>query len=87
MFSIWRMINKVLEDRDVVIPKYIDNKIDPLNSLLEQAYGVRSEIETWAEKNGMDTSDTDWYENVMDESSTVSGICKEGLYEYYANKN
>ena len=50
MFSTWRMINKVLEDRDVVIPKYIDKKIDRLNSLLEQAYGVRSEIETWAKK-------------------------------------
>lgn len=35
----------------------------------------------------MDTSDTDWYENVIDESSAVSGICKEGLCEYYENKN
>lgn len=44
MFFTWRMINKILEDRDVVIPKYIDKKIDRLNSLLEQAYVLESEI-------------------------------------------
>ena len=70
----------------MMIPRYIDKKIDRLDSLLEQAYGLRLEIETWAEKKGMDTSDTDWYENVIDVSSAVSGICKEGLHEYYVDR-
>lgn len=71
----------------MIIPRYIDKKIDRLNSLLDQAYRVKSEIETWAEKKGINTSDTDWYENVIDESSAVIGISKEGLYEHYENKN
>ena len=50
MFFTWHMINKILEDGDVVISKYTDKKIDRLNSLLERAYNIRSGIETWAEK-------------------------------------
>ena len=40
---IWRIGNGM-------IPRYIDKKIDRLDSLLEQAYVLKSEIETWAEK-------------------------------------
>ena len=65
-----------------IIPKYIDKKVEKLNSLLGQAYSLKSEIEHWAENKGANTSDAEWYESVVDESSAVSGICKEALFEY-----
>lgn len=68
-----------------IIPKYIDEKVDKLNALLEQAYKLKSEIENWAERKGADTSDTDWHESVVDECSAVNGICKEALVEYLEN--
>lgn len=68
-----------------IIPKYIDKKVEKLNSLLEQAYSLKSEIEHWAESKGSDTSGMEWYESVVDESSAVSGICKEALFEYMKN--
>lgn len=65
-----------------MIPKHINKKIDRLNALLEQAYTIKSEITTWTEKKGGDTTDMEWYENVIDECSAVNGICKESFYKY-----
>lgn len=70
-----------------MIPKYIDKKVDRLNSLLEQAYLLKAEIENWAESKGIDTYDEEWGKNVVDESSAVNGICKESLHEYIENKS
>lgn len=68
-----------------MIPKYIDKKVDRLNELLRQAYFIKKEIECYAENKGIDTSDMEWYESVIDDSSSVSGICKEALHEYIEN--
>ncbi|MFG6344641.1 MAG: hypothetical protein K1W35_12945 [Lachnospiraceae bacterium] len=65
-----------------MIPKYIDKKIDRLNSMLDQAYLLKAEIEDWVESKGIDTYDTEWHKHVIDESSAVNGICKESLHEY-----
>ena len=65
-----------------MIPKYIEKKIDKLNALLEQAHDIKIEIEKWAENNGVDTSDSEWYENVVNDCDSVSGISKDGLLEY-----
>lgn len=65
-----------------MIPKYIDKKIDKLNLLLEQAYSIKSDIERWAESKGIDTTDMDWHESVIDDTSSVSGICKETFHDY-----
>lgn len=65
-----------------MIPKYINKKIDRLEALLEQAFELKSEIERWAEKKGIDTSSNEWYEKVVDDSMGVNGICKEYLIEY-----
>lgn len=64
-----------------MIPKYIEHKIDRLNKLLENAYTLKNEIEKWAESKGIDTSDQEWYNNVVDDCSSVSGIYKDGLEE------
>ena len=64
-----------------MIPKYIEHKIERLNKLLENAYTLKNEIEKWAESKGIDTSDQDWYNNVVDDCSSVSGIYKDGLEE------
>lgn len=64
-----------------MIPKYIDKKIDRLESLLEQAFELKSEIERWAEKKGIDTYSNEWYDKVIDDSMGVNGICKESLIE------
>lgn len=68
-----------------MIPKYIDKKVDRLSELLSHAYSLKMEIENWAESKGIDTSDMEWHENVIDDSSAVSGICKESLREYMEN--
>jgi hypothetical protein len=67
------------------IPKYIEEKIDRLELLLEQAYKLKTEIERWAEKKGIDTSSDEWYDNVIDDVSGVNGIYKEELYELLEN--
>lgn len=64
-----------------MIPKYIEQKIDRLNKLLGNAYTLKNEIEKWAENKGIDTSDQEWYNNVVDGCSSVSGIYKDGLEE------
>jgi cytidylate kinase len=74
-------------ERINMIPKYIDKKIDRLESLLEQAFELKSEIERWAEKKGIDTSDVEWYNNVVNDSIAVNGICKESLIEYLENND
>lgn len=68
-----------------MIPKYIDKKIDRLEELLEQAYELKSEIEKWAEKKGINTLDMEWYDNVVNNSIGVNGICKESLIKYLEN--
>lgn len=68
-----------------MIPKYIEKKIDKLNTLLEQAYTIRTELSTWVEKKGGDTTSPEWYKNVVDECSAVNGICKESFYDYIEN--
>lgn len=68
-----------------MIPKYILNKIDRLNSLLGQAYTLKCEIEKWAESKGVDTSGMSYHTDVIDESSEVMGISKEAFYEYLEN--
>lgn len=55
--------------------------------LLEQAFELKSEIERWAEKKGIDTSDVEWYNNVVNDSIAVNGICKESLIEYIENND
>lgn len=70
-----------------MIPKYISKKIDKLEALLEQAFELKSEIERWAEKKGIDTSSNEWYDKVVDDSMGVNGICKESLLEYLENNN
>lgn len=67
------------------IPKYIEEKIDRLELLLEQAYKLKTEIERWSEKKGIDTSSDEWYDNVIDDVSGVNGIYKEELYELLEN--
>lgn len=64
-----------------MIPKCIEQKIDHLNRLLENAYTLKNEIEKWAESKGIDTSDQEWYDNVVDDCAAVSGIYKDGLEE------
>lgn len=68
-----------------MVPKHIDKKIDRLNTLLERAYTIKSEITSWIEKQGGDTADMEWCENVIDECSTMNGICKDSFYEYIQN--
>lgn len=68
-----------------MLPKYIENKIDHLNKMLERAYKLKTEIEDWAETKGIDTSSNEWYKNVVDECSTVNGIYKEELEEILCN--
>lgn len=65
-----------------MIPKYIDKKVDKLCLLLQQAHTLKTEIEQWAESKGADVYSEEWFENVIDESSAVNGICKESLHEY-----
>lgn len=65
-----------------MIPKYISQKIDRLNKILEEAYKLKIDIEKWAEKKGIDTSNTEWYDTAIDDSSMVCGISKEGIEEY-----
>lgn len=62
-----------------MLPKYIENKIDQLNKALEKAYSLKAQIEKWAEKKNIDTTSNEWYENVVNDCSAVSGISKEGL--------
>lgn len=68
-----------------MIPKYISKKIDKLEALLNQAFELKSEIERWAEKKGIDTSSNEWYEKVVDDVSGVNGIYKDGLDELIEN--
>ena len=56
------------------IPKYINKKIDRINSLIEQAIALRDEVEQWAENNGADILSTDWYEIVRDDITCATGI-------------
>lgn len=69
-----------------MLPKYIEHKIDQLNKLLERAYKLKSEIERYAEGKGIDTSSNEWYKNVVDDCSSVSGIFKDGLEEILNNR-
>lgn len=62
-----------------MLPKYIESKIDQLDRVLENAYRLKKQIEKWAEKKNIDTTSNDWYENVINDCSAVSGISKEGL--------
>ena len=64
-----------------MIPKYIEQKINRLNKLLGNAYTLKNEINEWAESKNIDTSSNEYYENVIDDCSSVSGIYKEGLEE------
>ena len=63
------------------LPKYIEQKCDKLNKLLESADQLKNEIEKWAESKGIDTCGNDWYREVIDDCSTVSGIYKDGLLD------
>ena len=67
------------------IPKYINKKIDRVNSLIEQAITLRDEIEQWAEKNGAETLSTDWYEIVRDDLTCATGISADGMEKYFNN--
>lgn len=67
------------------MPKYIENKIEQLNKTIEKAYQLKSDIEKWAEKRGVDTSSNEWYEDVVDDCNSVSGIYKEGFEEILNN--
>lgn len=64
------------------LPDYIGKKIDRLNSMLEQANSLKLEIEAWAKKKGANTFDTEWYESIMDDYSSVKGISKERFHDY-----
>lgn len=64
-----------------MMPKYIEQKIDRLNRMLEAANTLKIEIEKWAESKNIDTSSNEYYENVMDDCSAVNGIIKDGLEE------
>lgn len=68
-----------------MLPKYIENKIEKLNKTLEKAYQLKSDIEKYAEKREIDTSSNEWYKNVVDDCSSVSGIFKDGLEEILNN--
>lgn len=68
-----------------MMPKYIENKIEHLNKTIEKAYQLKSDIEKWAEKKGVDTSSNEWYEDVVDDCNSVSGIYKEGFEEILNN--
>lgn len=69
-----------------MIPKYIEQKIERLNKLLENAYALKSEIGEWVESRGIDTTSNEYYDNVVDDCSAVSGISKDGLEELLLNK-
>lgn len=68
-----------------MLPKTIKSKIDQLNKTLEKAQQLKNDIERWAEKRGIDTSSNEWYKDVIDDCSSVSGIFKEGLEEILNN--
>jgi DNA invertase Pin-like site-specific DNA recombinase len=64
------------------IPKYIIKKINRLDKLLDEATELKHEIENWAESKGCDTVSSEWYNDVMDESSGCNGISLAGLQDY-----
>ncbi|GFI32835.1 hypothetical protein IMSAGC013_04242 [Lachnospiraceae bacterium] len=68
-----------------MLPKSIENKIDQLNKTLEKAHQLKNDIEKWAEKRGIDISSNEWYECVVNNCNSVSGIFKEGLEEIFNN--
>lgn len=68
-----------------MLPKFIANKIDQLNKTLGKARQLKNDIERWAEKSGIDTSSNEWYKDVVDDCSSVSGIFKEGFEEILNN--
>lgn len=61
------------------LPKYIEQKCEKLNDLLTTARQLKNEIEKWAKSKGIDTCSSDWYDNVVDDFSAVSGIDKHEL--------
>ena len=67
------------------IPKYINNKISRMNNLIDQALSLRNEIERWAEIHGADLYSTEWYENVRDDCTSVTGISVDGMEKYFDN--
>ena len=67
------------------IPKYINNKINRMNNLIDQATSLRNEIEGWAEDKGADTSSMAWCEDVRDDCTSVTGISVDGIEEYFNN--
>ena len=68
-----------------MLPKYIEQKIERLNRLLDDAYKLKNEIEDWAEKKNVDTNSKEWYNNVVDDCSTVSGLLKDEIIEMLEN--
>lgn len=69
-----------------MIPKYINKKIDKLNSLLDEARAIKNEIENWAESKGADTSSYEWYAKAIDDCNDVKSIYKDGLAEYFESR-
>ena len=65
-----------------MIPKYIEKKINMLDSFLAKANKLRYEIEEWAEGRGADICSNEWDNIVVDECGGVNAISKEGLQEY-----
>lgn len=63
------------------LPKYIEQKCDKLNKLLETADQLKNEIEKWAESKGIDTCSNDWDRECIDDCSAVKGIYKDGLLD------
>lgn len=68
-----------------MIPKYIEHKIDRLNKLLDDAYMLKIEIESWAEKKNIDTNSEKWYNIVVNNCSAVSGLFKEEIKKMFEN--
>ena len=66
----------------MIVPEYIERKIDSVNKFIDRANILKYEIIKWAEDNGADTDSEAWYESVIDETDVVSGIWKEGLRDY-----
>ena len=67
------------------ISTHIYEKIDKLNKLISKAIRLRNEIESWSENNGADICSNEWYENVRDNCTHITGISIVGMEEYFNN--
>lgn len=68
--------------KNKTVPKYIKEKSERMKKLCEEAWVLKSEIEQWAERNGIDTCSHEWEENVRDETGGCNAVfCVDEIEE------